>query len=658
VHRVSPRNTSSHNHVESSPAHAGKAVGLVLRESAQEDAVIKPIDLSENAPWKQRIRVAYILRAPFARTNPARGLVVHNKSGSFQLYAWDTTSGELRQLTNRSSNTLVGWIPPDGQHIYFLNDQQGNEQGHLTRVPFEGGEFEDVTPNLPLYTLRGVCFSRNSNLLAFDAVNADGFQLYVMTLGAHGELGEPHLIYRSEKEAWGALLSSDGTMAAMQSTARAGGQRHRSILAIDTTDGHLVNETWDGPEADIEIATFSPLPHDQRILAMTSRGEFRRPFIWDPCTNERIDLACKELEGDVLAVDWSPDGSKILLCQINRAQQRLYIYNLTTQQLTYLEHPDGVVYVTGLGIPGEIIGPEFVLNEEIWGKHLDSTRPPNVEAFDAFTGKLKHTLLKVDDVPLAAVTRSIAFPSSDGQEVQAWLALPDGQPPFPTVLFLHGGPHGAQMNYFLGEFSSWTDHGIALCRINYRGSTTFGRKFKEQIWGDIGHWELEDIVAARAWLVDQRISTPDAIFLNGVSYGGFLTLLALGRQPELWAGGMPWAAAADMIATYEDSSDALKSFWAGLFGGTPTEKREQYIASSPITYAESVQAPVLIIQGRNDTRTPARQMEMYEAKMKSLGKDLEVLWYEAGHTGIDKEQTIEFQEKELLFVERVLNGRR
>ncbi len=392
--------------------------------------MIKPIDLSENAPWKQRARVAFILRAPFAQTNPARGLVVHNKSGSHQIYAWDTSSGELRQLTTRDCNTLVGWISPDGQHIYFLNDQQGNEQGHLTRVPFEGGEFEDVTPNMPLYTLRGVGFSRNSRWLAFDAVNADGFQLHVMPLGEHGELSEPRLIYRSEKEAWGALLSSDGKIAAMMSTARAGGRRHRSLLAIDTKDGHLVGEVWDGPEADIEIVTFSPLLQDERILAMTSRAGFRRPFIWNPYTSERLDLACDELEGDVLVVDWSPDGQRVLLCQINRAQQQLYSYDLTSQTLTRLQHPDGVLYVVmSVSIPGEIRGPGYSSNEEIWGLRQDSTRPPNVEAFDAFTGKLKRTLVKVDDVPLAHPTRSVTFHSSDGQEIQAWLALPDAKPP-------------------------------------------------------------------------------------------------------------------------------------------------------------------------------------------------------------------------------------
>jgi dipeptidyl aminopeptidase/acylaminoacyl peptidase len=367
---------------------------------------------------------------------------------------------------------------------------------------------------------------------------------------------------------------------------------------------------------------------------------------------------CDELQGEVLPVDWSPDGQHILLCQLNRAQQQLYSYDLASQTLTRLQHPEGVLYVTSLGIPGEIIGPGYSSNDEIWSLREDSMRPPNVEAFDAWTGRLKRTLVKVDNVPLAAAMRSHTFRSSDGQEVQAWLALPDAQPPYPTVIFLHGGPHAAMMNYFLGPNASWPDHGVALCAVNFRGSTTFGRKFKEQIWGDIGHWELEDIAATRTWLVEQGIAIPNAIFLFGTSYGGFLTLLALGKQPELWAGGMGWLAMADEIATYEDCSDALKSFLAGLFGGTPAEKREQYIASSPIAYAENVQAPVLIFQGRNDTRTPARQMELYEAKMKSLCKNIEVHWYEAGHTGVSKDQLIEFQEKMLLFARRVVNERR
>jgi dipeptidyl aminopeptidase/acylaminoacyl peptidase len=95
-----------------------------------------------------------------------------------------------------------------------------------------------------------------------------------------------------------------------------------------------------------------------------------------------------------------------------------------------------------------------------------------------------------------------------------------------------------------------------------------------------------------------------------------------------------------------------------LHGGTPVEKPEQYVASSPITSAKNVQAPVSIFHGRNDTRTPARPIELYEVKMKSLGKDIAALWYEAGHTGPSLAQGFKFQAGMLLFVERVLNAQR
>lgn len=193
------------------------------------------------------------------------------------------------------------------------------------------------------------------------------------------------------------------------STARAEGQRHRSVLAIDTTDGYLAGEVWDGPEADIEIVTFSPLPHDERILAMSSRSGFRRPFIWNPRSDERFDLACDELEGDVLPADWSPDRQRILLCQISRAQQQLHAYDLTSQILTRLQHPDGLLYVPGLGVPSEIVGPGYGSNEEIWTLRENSAQLPRIEAFDAFTGRLNRTLVKIDNVLPGSTMRSMAF---------------------------------------------------------------------------------------------------------------------------------------------------------------------------------------------------------------------------------------------------------
>ncbi len=183
---------------------------------------------------------------------------------------------------------------------------------------------------------------------------------------------------------------------------------------------------------------------------------------------------------------------------------------------------------------------------------------------------------------------------------------------------------------------------------------SFGRDFEEKIRGNIGHWELEDMVAGRRWLVEQGIAEPGRVFLTGWSYGGYLTLFALGKQPELWAGGMAGVAFGDYAIAYEDEAETLRAYDRGLMGGTPQEKPEAYAVSSPITYTAQVKAPVLIIQGRNDTRCPPRSIEVYETKMKELGKSIEVYWFDAGHGSLQVEQRIDHQERMMRFAYQVL----
>jgi len=210
-----------------------------------------------------------------------------------------------------------------------------------------------------------------------------------------------------------------------------------------------------------------------------------------------------------------------------------------------------------------------------------------------------------------------------------------------------------QSDVFSPGSQSWLDHGFAYMAVNYRGSTGFGAPFQEKIRGQPGYWELEDIVAARSWLVQQQIAQPEQLFLTGWSYGGYLTLYALGKRPDLWAGGMAGIAIADFGITDEEES-TIRSYLRLLLGGSLAEIPEQYRESSALTYVNSVKAPVLIIQGRNDSRAPAHAVEVYEERMKALNKSIEVYWFEAGHGSSDVEEQIHWQELLLQFVYRHL----
>ena len=394
---------------------------------------------------------------------------------------------------------------------------------------------------------------------------------------------------------------------------------------------------------------FSPLPGDFRLLATSTLTGYNRPFIWNPVSGERTALVLAKLTGDVSPMDWSLDGKHILLGQSRLAVQHLAVYDMTTGTLTRLNHPGGFY---GMGAP---FAPSTTLTDgEILAGWQDSTNPPQIIALDSRTGRKTRTVLAAGDAPPGHPWKPVIFTSTDGETIQGWLGLPDGTGPFPTILHTHGGPETQTVEYFMPNSQAWLDHGFAWLAINYRGSTGFGRAFREKIWGDLGHWELEDMVAAHNWLVKEGISDAKQVLLHGWSYGGYLTLLALGRYPDLWAGGLAGTATVDWAMEYRDLSAAMRGYSVAILGGTPEEKPEQYAAASPMTYMSRVKAPVLIIQGRNDTRTPARPVEVYEARMKALGKSIEVHWYDEGHLGAGVEQEIQHQEIMLRFAYKVL----
>ncbi|HET8684281.1 MAG TPA: prolyl oligopeptidase family serine peptidase [Micromonosporaceae bacterium] len=594
--------------------------------------------------WRDRFRAPQFFVTKLASGRPGRGLVVGSKDGvSVQLFAWDVPGKQLVALTDAKLGVVDGWIDPSGTYVYYLRDEDGSELGHLVRVPFEGGPVQDITPKLAAYTLRGVGFG--GSRLAFNPVNSDGFALYV--LDVQPELGEPRLLFRDSWETWGALLSADADLAACWSTARARGLRRYTLLVFDTATGDQVAELDDGREAKVVGIRFSPVPGDGRVLASTNRTGFVRPVIWDPRTGERHDPQLPGLSGDVVPVDWSPDGGRILLCQLAGPQQ-LHSYDLTEHTVTRLDHPNGSYVIEIFG------GVEYDADGDIVGVRGVAQTPSEVVRLDGRTGRQREVLLEPGAAPRGRPWRSVWVSSGD-TPVHAWLSTPDGPGPFPTIVEAHGGPHFAAYEGYDPAAQAWLDHGYAWMSVNFRGSTGFGRAFTEQIWGDLGRWELADLAAAREWLVAEGIAVPEQVFLTGGSYGGYLTLLGLGRQPHLWAGGMALAADADMAACYEDSSDALKGALAGWMKGTPEERPEAYRISSPITYAADVTAPVLAIQARNDTRVPPRQMENYERRMRELGKDIEVVWLEGGHTSFGPEAFLHSTELMLAFAERIRN---
>src|SRR5919112_353450 len=230
-------------------------------------------------PWKQRFRAERILWSALAKERPDRGLVAANRSGRYQLYAWQVSTGELRQLTDRPEGVLSGFIDSLGRHVYYLDDRDGNEIGHLVRVPFGGGKPEDTSPNLPPYSTWAGVISAIGNRLAFTRADSEGFTLTAVDLGAGGEMSEPRDLFRSERVTSPPVLSPEGDLAVVASTERSAMQ-HYTLLAFDTLTGERVAELWDGEGTSVHPGPFArrATSGKARLAGTSNRTGFERPL--------------------------------------------------------------------------------------------------------------------------------------------------------------------------------------------------------------------------------------------------------------------------------------------------------------------------------------------------------------------------------------------
>ena len=368
--------------------------------------MFKPLNIDDDVPWKQRFRAEMILWAQVARLEPARGVVATNKHGDNQLYAWNVSTSTLTQLTFNPVGIFMGIISPNGRYVYYHEDKQGDEIGHWVRVLWEGGEPEDITPDMPPYSSFGLGFNLTGDLIGITIADKDGFHLYMIT-NVGNRFKQPKKLYYSQKMFFGPILSADGKIAVLTSTERATFQR-QSLIALETTSGKQVAELWDGDNAGLMASRFAPSLGDTRILATTNRTGFPRPVIWNPVSGERSEIAMKNLAGDVSPVDWSPDGRYILLSRSHNAIRHLAVYDLATKELTQLKNPAGTFGVAfGMGI-------FFNSKNEIFTIWEDSTHPPELVSLNSRTGSKIRAILPAGKVPRGHPWKSIKFTSSDG----------------------------------------------------------------------------------------------------------------------------------------------------------------------------------------------------------------------------------------------------
>ncbi len=578
--------------------------------------------------WERRLRAPFLHSPALSRHAPERLVLISNEDGSDQAYAWDRAAGTRHRVSDEPLGVIYVAVSGDGRRAAWFSDTTGDESGEWLGVPFEGGEAEPLLPGASPGWPDGIALGLGR--VAAVLAGRDAFHLYVSEGGGPAweilRSGERLHIGWSDLELEGTYtggLSADEDLLALL-VPQGGDDIHHALRVIDPSTAEVVGEQADGDGRGLLAASWSPVRGDRRLAIVHERNDLRRPGIWDLGSGERTDIEL-DLPGDVFPVDWWPDGRSVLLVHRHDGRDRALRFEMATGRSAELPHPVGEIHGSGV-------------------------RPDGAVWFRISSGGAASRLLDGDGAevlvpsgepsPAGRPYRSFHFANPHGDRVHGFVVTPEGTGPFPTVMKVHGGPDWLYMDTWWPEVQAFVDHGIAVAMVNYRGSTGYGRRWRDFIVSNIGFPEVEDTLAGLDALVSEGVADPERAAITGWSWGGYVSLLALGLHPDRWACGIAGVPVGDYAASYDDSAPSLQSYDRSLLGGVVTEVPDLVRERSPITYADQVKAPVLVMIGDHDTRCPPDQALNWVQAARSNGADVELYRFDAGHVSYVEDEEV------------------
>jgi dipeptidyl aminopeptidase/acylaminoacyl peptidase len=294
-------------------------------------------------------------------------------------------------------------------------------------------------------------------------------------------------------------------------------------------------------------------------------------------------------------------------------------------------------------------------------------RPTAVAVCDPATGSCEEVRRAADlalDPALVAVPRPMTFPTVGGPVGHAlyypptnpgWVAPPGELPPL--YVEIHGGPTANAASGLSLSIQYLTSRGIAVLDVDYRGSTGYGRAYRDLLRGAWGIVDKEDAVAAALFAAASGLADPRRMAIAGGSAGGFTTLRVLTAAPGAFAAGISHFGVGDLGALARDTHKFESRYLDRLVGPWP-EAEAVYRERSPVNAVDGIDVPVLLLQGLDDRVVPAAQTEAMEAALRARDVPVAARYFPGeGHGFRGEVAIVAAAEAELAFLGLVLGFR-
>ena len=488
-----------------------------------------------------------------------------------------------------SVNTIVSVNLADGKDIQILT--QGNDFYASPRLSPDGSQLSWISwnhPNMPW----------------------DGTELWVATINADGDLGEKQLV--------------------------AGGLEESIFQPEWSPDGVLYFVSDKSNWWNIYRTSLHNLP----LLRGEDRTPLNPPLLRGEAGIERLCEMAAEFGLPQWVFGMSTyaivSESKIVCTYNQQGQWYLASLDLATKELTNVATP----YTDILAVK--------VVGEMVIFLGASPTESSAIVQLNLVTGQVdvlrRSTNLTIDTGYLS-IPQPIAFPTEHGLTAFGFFyppqnqdfTAPETEKP-PLVVKSHGGPTAATSSSMSLKIQYWTSRGFAVLDVNYGGSTGYGREYRKRLQDSWGIVDVDDCANGAKYLADSGLVDRDRMAIAGGSAGGYTTLCALTFR-DVFKAGASYYGVSDLEALATDTHKFESRYLDGLIGPYP-ERKDLYIARSPIHFTERLSCPVIFFQGLEDRVVPPNQAEMMVEALKAKGLPVAYVAYEGEQHGFRRAENI------------------
>ncbi|MGD0214542.1 MAG: S9 family peptidase [Terriglobales bacterium] len=636
----------------------GLCTGLAASTGPDDRALTDPksvVSTSNAAARPAPIDDLYYTKSVFAPAWSPDGkqiVFVSDLAGRTNLWKVSASGGWPIQLTQNDDRQYSPVWSPDGKWIVYEQDHAGDELWDLYAIPSDGGEIINLT-NTPAIREQDPHWSHDGRTIAFAYKTKEGSQYDIALLD--WKTRKVQLLTHEQQPgyAWNVVAWSND-----DKTIYAGrvdpAFTDADVYRIDVATGKTENLT---PHKGTVRYLASSLSPDGAALLLTSdaRGGYMNIALLDVATKKITWVT--DVKWEASSGNFSLDGKHFSYLINADGVSDAYLVDRATNKAERIDLPHGLNYFSGGSSEFAPQGDRLTVSHEasnqpgdIWVYNLKNRHAEQL-TFSAIAS-LRGTPLPPSQI--------VHYKSFDGKIITALLWVPfnlkrDGSNP--AIVLPHGGPTGQMVDYWNTDVAALTSRGYICIAPNPRGSTGYGLDFQKANFQDLGGGDLKDEIAGVDFVKATGYVDPKKIGIYGGSYGGFMTLMAIGKTPDIWSAAVDQYGIISWSSMLKSSDPSLNEYLKALLGD-PETSRKVYEEDSPITYIRSEKAPLLVLQGDNDPRVPKEEAQQVVEILKKEGRVVDVHYYaNEGHGFVKRENQIDAIRRTIAWFDQYLMGK-